>query len=300
MDQHHHQPQLTHDGSPQVFVDTGYAPYTSWEDDTTGYLMYPHLQQTDELRVLNHTNTPSCEVLHFAYVFTQLNCFLCHPVGQDRHQALEYHCSIHMMPPDERDLGSGVYTSSSPRGLIPLSTTPPPQSLNMCDPLSSQNSGSGTSAHGIYHSKGSDTTNSPASFRGTSLPQLYPLHFDNTPSPSSSVRRRTGGYSTFNHDGNSTSNSFAEEVAKKKKEATRKLKAGDEQRRRDSLREAYSRLRVVLGVSDLIIISETSLLEQGGYSNLQEGFSLYSRIVKRQQRTTLIPLKKKSLNYNGI
>ncbi|TFY82272.1 hypothetical protein EWM64_g1735 [Hericium alpestre] len=157
--------------------------------------------------------------------------------------------------------GHQVYTQSSPHhAALPLSASPPPPSPNMYDPLSPPVSGSDTSADGIYHSRNSSGTGSPASSRGNSLVHRNPLRYNPTPSPSGSSGRRSRGRS-FNDSDEDMGVSIAESIAHTRKEATRRQRIEAEQRRRDELRDGYARLKDVLPVSNQKS-SKVSLLER--------------------------------------
>lgn len=195
--------------------------------------------------------------------------------------AMQYHRSMHMLPPQSQHFGPaapGVYTASPPHGVMPLSASPPPQSPNMYDPLSPPMSGSDTSADGIYHSRNSSATGSPASSRGTSLVHRHPLRYDPTPSPTSSVGRRSRGHSISDDDDRSPMGgvAMAESLANTRKEATRRQRIEAEQRRRDELRDGYARLKDVLPVSNQKS-SKVSLLERGTSSIHRQPFPFVHR-----------------------
>ncbi|KAA1471371.1 hypothetical protein DENSPDRAFT_850194 [Dentipellis sp. KUC8613] len=143
---------------------------------------------------------------------------------------------------------------------MPLAASPPPQSPNMYDPLSPPVSGSDTSADGIYQSRNSSGTGSPASSRANSLVHRNPLRYNPTPSPSGSSGRRSRGRS-FNDSDDDMGVSIAETIAHTRKEATRRQRIEAEQRRRDELRDGYARLKDVLPVSNQKS-SKVSLLER--------------------------------------
>ncbi|KAM5531338.1 hypothetical protein V8D89_014983 [Ganoderma adspersum] len=230
MDQHQQQSQPMHDDSSQNFVASQYAMYSSSEDDTAGYLVYPQMQQTGYPPVVHNPGAPP------------------RPMSDSDLQqaAMQYHRSMHMMPPQGQHFGPAA-----------------PGSPNMYDPLSPPMSGSDTSADGIYHSRNSSATGSPASSRGTSLVHRHPLRYDPTPSPTSSVGRRSRGHSISDDDDRSPMGgvAMAESLANTRKEATRRQRIEAEQRRRDELRDGYARLKDVLPVSNQKS-SKVSLLER--------------------------------------
>lgn len=150
-------------------------------------------------------------------------------------------------------------TSSPPHGSLPLSTSPPPPSPDMYDPLSPPVSGSDTSADGIYHHSNSSGANSPSSSRANSLVHRH-VRYNPTPSPTSSSGRRRGR-SQESDDDNEMGAAFVENLANTRKEATRRQRIEAEQRRRDELRDGYAKLKDVLPVSNQKS-SKVSLLER--------------------------------------
>ncbi|KAL5495078.1 hypothetical protein ACEPAI_540 [Sanghuangporus weigelae] len=156
-----------------------------------------------------------------------------------------------------------AYPPSSPPNLnLPLNATPPPPQSPGYDPLSPPVSGSDTSADGIYHSRNSSGTTSPASSRGGSLVHRNTLRYNPTPSPSnSSSGRRRGRSIDSDSDEHHNMMSVVQEIAHTRKEATRRQRIEAEQRRRDELRDGYARLKDVLPVSNQKS-SKVSLLER--------------------------------------
>lgn len=67
MDQHQQQSQPMHDDSSQNFVASQYAMYSSSEDDTAGYLVYPQMQQTGYPPVVHNPGAPPRGFLQSAY-----------------------------------------------------------------------------------------------------------------------------------------------------------------------------------------------------------------------------------------
>ena len=210
---------------------------------------------------------------------------------------MHYHRSIHMTTPQHVGaITPGVYSASPPSGVIPLSEPPPtqspdmrgpppqspdmrgpptqspdmcgppPQSPDMHGPLPSPTSESDASADGIYHSGNNSTPDSPASFRGTSLVQLHPLRHDLTHSPTSSICRRSRGYSISDDDDRDPMGrgGVAASLAKARKEATRVRRVAAERERRDKLREWYAKLKDALPVVKRGS-SKISLLKRGTY-----------------------------------
>jgi Helix-loop-helix DNA-binding domain len=154
-----------------------------------------------------------------------------------------------------------VYPSSPPHVSLPLSTSPPPPSPDMYDPLSPPVSGSDTSADGIYHHSNSSSANSPSSSRGNSLVHRH-IRYNPTPSPTSSSGRPRRGRSQDSDDDNDMGVPFTENLAHSRKEATRRQRIEAEQRRRDELRDGYAKLKEVLPISNQKS-SKVSLLERG-------------------------------------
>ncbi|KAI1793994.1 hypothetical protein LXA43DRAFT_884480 [Ganoderma leucocontextum] len=222
MDGSGQQPQPMHDDDSQNFVPSQYAMYSPSEDGNAGYLVYSQMQQPGYPPVVQHPGAPPRQMS-----------------DSDLQQAMQYHRSIHMMPPQGQHFGPaapGVYTASPPHD---------------------------TSADGIYHSRNSSATGSPASSRGTSLVHRHPLRYDPTPSPTSSVGRRSRGHSISDDDDRIPMGgvAMAESLANTRKEATRRQRIEAEQRRRDELRDGYARLKDVLPVSNQKS-SKVSLLER--------------------------------------
>ena len=135
--------------------------------------------------------------------------------------------------------------------------SPPPQSPY--DPLSPPISGSDTSG-AEYHSNHSRNS-SVSSTRGNGYVHRNPLRYNPTPSPSNSSGRRSHGRS-FDGSDEEMGVSIAESIATTRKEATRRQRIEAEQRRRDELRDGYSRLKDVLPVSNQKS-SKVNLLERG-------------------------------------
>lgn len=185
----------------------------------------------------------------------------------DLQQALHFR-NLGLMP-GAHQYPNPAYPASPPNNLnLPLNnpSSPPPQSPSAYDPLSPPISGSDTSAEGIYISRNSSGTTSPASSRGNSLVHRNPLRYNPTPSPSSSQGRRGRGRSIdSDEDEHSNMMSVVQEIAHNRKEATRRQRIEAEQRRRDELRDGYARLKDVLPVSNQKS-SKVSLLERGMYS----------------------------------
>ncbi|KZV69721.1 hypothetical protein PENSPDRAFT_580464 [Peniophora sp. CONT] len=134
--------------------------------------------------------------------------------------------------------------------------SPPPQSPY--DPLSPPISGSDTSG-AEYHSNHSRNS-SVGSSRGNGFVHRNPLRYNPTPSPSNSSGRRSRGRS-FDGSDEEMGVSIAESIATTRKEATRRQRIEAEQRRRDELRDGYSRLKDVLPVSNQKS-SKVNLLER--------------------------------------
>jgi len=141
------------------------------------------------------------------------------------------------------------------------STTPPPPSPELYDPLSPPLSGSDTSADGIYHHSNSSGTNSPSSSRGHSLVHRT-QRYNPSPSPTSSSGRRRSRSHDSDDDDNMGSAALMENLAHSRKEATRRQRIEAEQRRRDELRDGYAKLKDSLPVSNQKS-SKVSLLERG-------------------------------------
>ena len=157
------------------------------------------------------------------------------------------------------------YPPASPPNLnLPLNTSPPPPPSPGYDPLSPPVSGSDTSADGIYVSRNSSGTTSPASSRGGSLVHRNPLRYNPTPSPSNSSSGRRRGRSIDSDSDEHNMMSVVQEIAHNRKEATRRQRIEAEQRRRDELRDGYARLKDVLPVSNQKS-SKVSLLERGWF-----------------------------------
>ncbi|KAJ7597334.1 hypothetical protein C8J56DRAFT_774360 [Mycena floridula] len=167
----------------------------------------------------------------------------------------QYH---HLIP--SHQFQGPVYPPSPPHGSLPISTSPPPASPDMYDPLSPPISGSDTSADGIYHHSNSSGANSPSSSRGNSLVHRN-VRYNPTPSPTSSSGRRGRGRSHDSDEEDIMGVAYAENVAHNRKEATRRQRIEAEQRRRDELRDGYAKLKDVLPVSNQKS-SKVSLLER--------------------------------------
>ncbi|KAF9567858.1 hypothetical protein CPC08DRAFT_626399 [Agrocybe pediades] len=153
---------------------------------------------------------------------------------------------------------SGVFSTSAPHGSLPLSNSPPPPSPDSYDPLTPPLSGSDTSADNLYHHSNSSGANSPASSRGHSLVHRTP-RYNPTPSPTSSGSRRRSR--SRDSDDDEMGAAYVENVANSRKEATRRQRIEAEQRRRDELRDGYSKLKDVLPISNMKA-SKVSLLER--------------------------------------
>ncbi|KAG6878313.1 hypothetical protein C0993_008910 [Termitomyces sp. T159_Od127] len=177
---------------------------------------------------------------------------------QHQHQGqMQYH-NLSLIAPHQYT--NPVYgTSSPPHGSLPLSTSPPPQSPDMYDPLSPPLSGSDTSADGIHYHSNSSCANSPVPSRANSLVHRT-VRYNPTPSPTSSSGRRRSR-SRDSDDDNDMGASYVENLANTRKEATRRQRIEAEQRRRDELRDGYAKLKDVLPVSNQKS-SKVSLLER--------------------------------------
>jgi len=177
-----------------------------------------------------------------------------------QHQGIQSYHNLSLISPHQYP-APGVYTSSPPHVSLPLSTSPPPPSPDMYDPLSPPVSGSDTSADGIYHHSNSSSANSPSSSRGNSLVHRH-IRYNPTPSPTSSAGRSRRGRSQDSDDDNDMGVAFTENLAHSRKEATRRQRIEAEQRRRDELRDGYAKLKDVLPISNQKS-SKVSLLERG-------------------------------------
>jgi hypothetical protein len=177
---------------------------------------------------------------------------------QQQQQGIQQYHNLSLISPHQYQ--PPVYTSSPPHVSLPLSTSPPPPSPDMYDPLSPPVSGSDTSADGIYHHSNSSGANSPSSSRGNSLVHRH-IRYNPTPSPTSSSGRRGRGHSQ-DSDEEEMGVSFVENLAHSRKEATRRQRIEAEQRRRDELRDGYAKLKEVLPISNQKS-SKVSLLERG-------------------------------------
>ncbi|KAG5718707.1 hypothetical protein E4T56_gene16646 [Termitomyces sp. T112] len=177
---------------------------------------------------------------------------------QHQHQGqMQYH-NLSLIAPHQYT--SPVYgTSSPPHGSLPLSTSPPPPSPDLYDPLSPPLSGSDTSADGIHYHSNSSCANSPVPSRANSLVHRT-VRYNPTPSPTSSSGRRRSR-SRDSDDDNDMGASYVENLAHTRKEATRRQRIEAEQRRRDELRDGYAKLKDVLPVSNQKS-SKVSLLER--------------------------------------
>ncbi|KAG6842394.1 hypothetical protein C0991_007524 [Blastosporella zonata] len=175
-----------------------------------------------------------------------------------QHQGpMQYH-NLSLIAPHQYT--NPVYgTASPPHGSLPLSTSPPPPSPDMYDPLSPPVSGSDTSGDGIHYHSNSSAANSPAPSRANSLVHRS-VRYNPTPSPTSSSGRRRSR-SQDSDDDNDMGASFVENLANTRKEATRRQRIEAEQRRRDELRDGYAKLKDVLPVSNQKS-SKVSLLER--------------------------------------
>ncbi|KAG6846072.1 hypothetical protein H0H87_006436 [Tephrocybe sp. NHM501043] len=175
-----------------------------------------------------------------------------------QHQGqMQYH-NLSLIAPHQYT--NPVYgTSSPPHGSLPVSTSPPPPSPDMYDPLSPPVSGSDTSADGIHYHSNSSGANSPAPSRANSLVHRS-VRYNPTPSPTSSSGRRRSR-SQDSDDDNEMGAAYVENLANTRKEATRRQRIEAEQRRRDELRDGYAKLKDVLPVSNQKS-SKVSLLER--------------------------------------
>ncbi|VDB86925.1 unnamed protein product [Peniophora sp. CBMAI 1063] len=152
--------------------------------------------------------------------------------------------------PEHAPFDNGIY-----RGAANPDPSPPPQSPY--GPLSPPISGSDTSG-AEYHSNHSRNS-SVGSSRGNGFVHRS-LRYNPTPSPSNSSGRRSRGRS-FDGSDEEMGVSIAESIATTRKEATRRQRIEAEQRRRDELRDGYSRLKDVLPVSNQKS-SKVNLLER--------------------------------------
>ncbi|KAG5645348.1 hypothetical protein DXG03_006410 [Asterophora parasitica] len=178
---------------------------------------------------------------------------------QQQHQGSMSYQHLSLISPNQ--YAPPVYgTNSPPHGSLPLSTSPPPPSPDMYDPLSPPVSGSDTSADGIYHHSNSSGANSPSSSRANSLVHRH-VRYNPTPSPTSSSGRNRRGRSQESDEDNDMGAAFVENLANTRKEATRRQRIEAEQRRRDELRDGYAKLKDVLPVSNQKS-SKVSLLER--------------------------------------
>ncbi|KAF9531861.1 hypothetical protein CPB83DRAFT_891205 [Crepidotus variabilis] len=146
-----------------------------------------------------------------------------------------------------------------PHGTMP-STTPPPPSPELYDPLSPPLSGSDTSGDGIYHHSNSSGANSPASSRSHSLVHRTP-RYNPSPSPTSSSGRRRSRSQDSDDEDMGAAVMDNNNLAHTRKEATRRQRIEAEQRRRDELRDGYAKLKDALPVSNQKS-SKVSLLER--------------------------------------
>jgi len=240
---HQHQHQHIPDDHSQSIAAPSYAFYPQADQDTSYALAYP--QHMSPYQVVQHPGTQTRQL----------------STAEMHQQGIQFHnlglMAPHQYPPP-------VYTGSPQHVSLPLSTSPPPQSPNMYDPLSPPISGSDTSADGIYtHSRNSSTTGSPASSRGNSLVHRSSIRYNPTPSPTSSSSGRRGRGRSL-HDSDEDDNmgvAYVENLAYSRKEATRRQRIEAEQRRRDELRDGYAKLKDVLPVSNQKS-SKVSLLER--------------------------------------
>lgn len=174
--------------------------------------------------------------------------------------------SYHGMPyqqPSHQYQPPPVYAPSETPHAMPISTSPPPPSPDMYDPLSPPISGSDTSADGLYHHTSSGQ-NSPSSSRANSLVHRTStnVRYNPTPSPTSSSGGRRGRQRSQDSDEDDMGVLFSENLAHSRKEATRRQRIEAEQRRRDELRDGYAKLKDVLPVSNQKS-SKVSLLDRG-------------------------------------
>ncbi|KAF8167434.1 hypothetical protein B0H34DRAFT_17344 [Crassisporium funariophilum] len=154
---------------------------------------------------------------------------------------------------------TGVFQPTPPHGSLPLTSSPPPPSPEMYDPLSPPLSGSDTSGDGLYHHSNSSGPNSPSSSRSHSLVHRT-ARYNPTPSPTSSSGRRRSRSQDSDDDDN-MGVAYVENLAHSRKEATRRQRIEAEQRRRDELRDGYAKLKDALPVSNQKS-SKVSLLER--------------------------------------
>lgn len=185
-----------------------------------------------------------------------------------------HHHSVHMVPPQGLCCGAaapGAYSTSPLHSAIPLSAPTPPWSPAMDEALSTAESVPGISADGIYHSRHSSP---PVSSPGGDLVHYRPL-CDPTPSPTNLSDSRCG-YSTHEDANRNLKGGVAITKSLAKKEAARRQKVESSRRRRDELRNGYTRLKDILPISNQRD-TKISTLERGTSAVLQHFLHLCSQ-----------------------
>ncbi|KAJ7937820.1 hypothetical protein B0H13DRAFT_1588272 [Mycena leptocephala] len=173
----------------------------------------------------------------------RLTLFFSPGLDQQQYSLHQYHTLI-----SSHQYEGLTHSPSSPLHVpFAIPASPPPPAPDMFHPLSPPLSGSDASADGLYQSN-SRGANSPSSSPTNSLVQRQ-VHYNLTPSPTSSPDRHRRGRSPDSDDEEMNLLYTETNLAQNRKEAIRRQRIEAEQRRRDELRDGYAKLKAVLSVS---------------------------------------------------